>query len=32
VAETSPDKLLIFSEGCVAGGARPGAWFYKLQY
>ncbi|MCA1950463.1 MAG: glucosylceramidase [Treponema sp.] len=32
VAETYPDKLLVFSEGCVEGGARPGAWFTGERY
>lgn len=32
VAESYPDKLLVFSEGCVEGGARPGAWFTGERY
>lgn len=32
VAEAYPDKLLVFSEGCVEGGARPGAWFTGERY
>ncbi|AEJ20299.1 glycoside hydrolase family 30 protein [Gracilinema caldarium] len=32
VAEAYPDKLLVFSEGCVEGGPRPGAWFTGERY
>lgn len=32
VAELWPDKLLVFTEGCIEGGARPGAWFSGERY
>jgi glucosylceramidase len=32
VAATWPDKLLVFTEGCVEGGPRPGAWFTGERY
>ncbi|MFQ3547319.1 MAG: glycoside hydrolase family 30 beta sandwich domain-containing protein [Termitinemataceae bacterium] len=32
VAQAYPDKLLVFSEGCVEGGSRPGAWFTGERY
>lgn len=35
VAKTAaayPDKLLLFTEGCVEGGPRPGAWFSGERY
>lgn len=31
-AEAFPGKLLIFSEGCIEGGPRPGAWFSGERY
>jgi len=31
-AQAFPDKLFFFSEGCVEGGARPGAWFPGERY
>jgi O-Glycosyl hydrolase len=31
-ARAYPDKLLVFSEGCVEGGARDGAWFSGERY
>lgn len=27
-----PDKKIIFTEGCIEGGARPGAWFPGERY
>lgn len=32
LAEAYPNKLLVFSEGCVEGGARSGAWFTGERY
>jgi glucosylceramidase len=32
VAEAYPEKLLVFSEGCVEGGPRDGAWFSGERY
>lgn len=32
VAKAYPDKLLVFTEGCVEGGSRPGAWFSGERY
>jgi glucosylceramidase len=32
IARRYPDKLLVFSEGCVEGGPRPGAWFSGERY
>jgi glucosylceramidase len=32
VSRAFPGKLLIFSEGCVEGGPRPGAWFPGERY
>jgi glucosylceramidase len=32
IAKRFPDKLLVFSEGCVEGGPRPGAWFPGERY
>lgn len=32
IAELWPDKLLLFTEGCIEGGARPGAWFSGERY
>jgi glucosylceramidase len=32
VAAAWPDKLLVFSEGCVEGGPRFGAWFTGERY
>lgn len=32
VAEHYPDKILAFTEGCVEGGPRPGAWFTGERY
>jgi glucosylceramidase len=32
VAATWPGKLLVFTEGCVEGGPRPGAWFTGERY
>jgi len=32
IAEKYPDKELFFTEGCVEGGPRPGAWFTGERY
>jgi len=32
VAEAWPDKILAFTEGCVEGGPRDGAWFTGERY
>ncbi|MDR1840193.1 MAG: glucosylceramidase [Treponema sp.] len=32
VAQAFPDKDLVFTEGCIEGGARPGAWFPGERY
>jgi glucosylceramidase len=32
VAKAFPDKALIFTEGCIEGGPRPGAWFSGERY
>ena len=32
VAENFPGKALIFTEGCIEGGPRPGAWFSGERY
>jgi len=32
VAENYPDKELVFTEGCVEGGPRNGAWFTGERY
>ena len=32
IAQSYPGKLLIFSEGCIEGGSRPGAWFPGERY
>jgi glucosylceramidase len=32
VARAFPDKALLFTEGCVEGGPRPGAWFTGERY
>jgi glucosylceramidase len=32
VAKAFPNKALIFTEGCVEGGPRPGAWFTGERY
>ncbi len=32
VAGHYPDKLLVFTEGCIEGGPRPGAWFSGERY
>jgi len=32
VSQTYPDKLFIFTEGCIEGGPRPGAWFSGERY
>jgi glucosylceramidase len=32
VAAAHPDKLLVFTEGCIEGGARPLAWFSGERY
>lgn len=32
VARQFPHKELVFSEGCVEGGPRPGAWFTGERY
>ncbi len=32
VAAAYPDKMLMFTEGCVEGGPRPGAWFSGERY
>jgi len=32
VAQAFPGKGLIFTEGCIEGGARPGAWFPGERY
>jgi len=32
VAQAFPDKSLVFTEGCIEGGARPGAWFPGERY
>jgi glucosylceramidase len=31
-AEKWPDKLLVFSEGCIEAGTRPGAWYTGERY
>ena len=31
-AEKFPEKQLVFSEGCIEGGARPGAWYSGERY
>ena len=31
-ARAFPDKTLLFTEGCVEGGPRPGAWFSGERY
>lgn len=31
-AHTWPSKKMLFSEGCVEGGPRPGAWFTGERY
>lgn len=32
VSKTFPGKMLIFTEGCIEGGPRPGAWFSGERY
>ena len=32
VAEAYPEKLLVFTEGCIEGGPRNGAWFSGERY
>lgn len=32
VSKNYPDKILAFTEGCVEGGPRPGAWFTGERY
>jgi glucosylceramidase len=32
VAKAFPGKALIFTEGCIEGGPRPGAWFPGERY
>ncbi|MCX7655943.1 MAG: glycoside hydrolase family 30 protein [Treponemataceae bacterium] len=32
VATTYPDKLLIFTEGCIEAGPHPGAWYSGERY
>ncbi len=32
VAKRFPHKLLVFTEGCIEGGPRPGAWFTGERY
>jgi glucosylceramidase len=32
VSQAYPDKGLLFTEGCVEGGPRPGAWFSGERY
>jgi len=32
VAENYPGKMLVFTEGCIEGGPRPGAWFTGERY
>jgi glucosylceramidase len=32
VAQAFPDKALIFTEGCIEGGARLGSWFPGERY
>ena len=32
ISKKYPDKGLLFSEGCVEGGPRPGAWFSGERY
>ena len=32
IAKTYPGKLIIFTEGCIEGGPRPGAWFPGERY
>ena len=31
-AKAFPDKSLVFTEGCIEGGPRPGAWFSGERY
>ena len=31
-AQAYPDKELVFTEGCIEGGPRPGAWFSGERY
>ncbi len=32
IAERFPDKQIVFSEGCIEGGPRDGAWFSGERY
>ncbi|MCL2599735.1 MAG: glucosylceramidase [Treponema sp.] len=32
IAKAFPDKELFFTEGCIEGGPRPGAWFPGERY
>ncbi|MEM5948529.1 glycoside hydrolase family 30 beta sandwich domain-containing protein [Spirochaetia bacterium 38H-sp] len=32
VREKFPDKMLVFTEGCIEGGARPGDWYVAERY
>ena len=32
VSQSYPEKMLIFTEGCIEGGPRPGAWFPGERY
>jgi glucosylceramidase len=32
VSQSYPDKMLLFTEGCIEGGPRPGAWFPGERY
>lgn len=32
VSEKYPGKILLFTEGCIEGGPRPGAWFSGERY
>jgi len=32
VAQAYPGKSLVFTEGCIEGGPRPGAWFSGERY
>ena len=32
VSKAWPDKSIVFTEGCIEGGARPGAWFPGERY
>jgi len=32
ISKAYPDKTLLFTEGCIEGGPRPGAWFSGERY